>query len=145
MYEPKNRKNKNKGKTQVVEGTALFNMGCCISSPAAVLGVDDDAGKQKQQQQQSLSKLAKTTQQKNESQQQQQQQLDIAALLSSSASTTNAETKNDALLALIPGRMYANGASNTACMFTQQGRKGTNQDAMLVWEVRDRPELLPSL
>jgi hypothetical protein len=41
--------------------------------------------------------------------------------------------------------MYANGASNTACMFTQQGRKGTNQDAMLVWEVRDRPELLPSL
>ncbi|CAN5975640.1 unnamed protein product, partial [Sphagnum jensenii] len=44
------------------------------------------------------------------------------------------ETKNDALLALIPGRMYANGASNTACMFTQQGRKGTNQDAMLVWE-----------
>ncbi|CAK9235066.1 unnamed protein product [Sphagnum troendelagicum] len=51
-----------------------------------------------------------------------------------SSSTTNAETKNDALLALIPGRMYANGASNTACMFTQQGRKGTNQDAMLVWE-----------
>jgi transcription initiation factor TFIID subunit TAF12 len=121
-------------------------MGCCISSPAAVLGVDDDAGKQKQQQQQQgLSKLAKTTQQKNELQQQQQQQLDIAAFLSSSASTTNAETKNDALLALIPGRMYANGASNMACMFTQQGRKGTNQDAMLVWEVRDRPELLPSL
>lgn len=44
------------------------------------------------------------------------------------------ETKNDALLALIPGRMFANGASNTACVFTQQGRKGTNQDAMVVWE-----------
>ncbi|CAM6073603.1 unnamed protein product [Sphagnum tenellum] len=78
--------------------------------------------------------LETVSRQKNESHQLQQQQLDIAALLSSSASTTNAETKNDALLALIPGRMYANGASNTACMFTQQGRKGTNQDAMLVWE-----------
>jgi hypothetical protein len=49
------------------------------------------------------------------------------------------ETKNDALLALIPGRMFANGASNTACVFTQQGRKGTNQDAMVVWEVTPSP------
>ncbi|XP_072979964.1 probable protein phosphatase 2C 33 [Typha angustifolia] len=34
----------------------------------------------------------------------------------------------------IPGRMAANGASSVASMFTQQGKKGTNQDAMLVWE-----------
>ena len=46
-----------------------------------------------------------------------------------------AECKADALLAMIPGRMFANGASNNACIFTQQGRKGTNQDAMVVWEV----------
>lgn len=47
----------------------------------------------------------------------------------------SAEVKADALLAMIPGRMFANGASNNACIFTQQGRKGTNQDAMVVWEV----------
>lgn len=46
-----------------------------------------------------------------------------------------AEGKADALLGMIPGRMFANGASNNACIFTQQGRKGTNQDAMIVWEV----------
>ncbi|XP_068643773.1 probable protein phosphatase 2C 66 [Aristolochia californica] len=34
----------------------------------------------------------------------------------------------------IPGRMFVNGASEVACLFTQQGKKGTNQDAMLVWE-----------
>ncbi|KAF8369913.1 hypothetical protein HHK36_032054 [Tetracentron sinense] len=34
----------------------------------------------------------------------------------------------------IPGRMFVNSSSNIACLFTQQGRKGTNQDAMLVWE-----------
>ncbi|XP_068636488.1 probable protein phosphatase 2C 66 [Aristolochia californica] len=34
----------------------------------------------------------------------------------------------------IPGRMFVNGASDVACLFTQQGKKGTNQDAMLVWE-----------
>lgn len=45
-----------------------------------------------------------------------------------------AECTADALLTMIPGRMFANGASNNACLFTQQGRKGTNQDAMVVWE-----------
>lgn len=35
----------------------------------------------------------------------------------------------------ISGRMFVNGASRVACLHTQQGRKGTNQDAMLVWEV----------
>ncbi|KAF3796858.1 putative protein phosphatase 2C 66 [Nymphaea thermarum] len=34
----------------------------------------------------------------------------------------------------VPGRMYLNGSSEVSCLFTQQGRKGTNQDAMLVWE-----------
>jgi hypothetical protein len=37
----------------------------------------------------------------------------------------------------IPGRLTGNGSSlsGAACMFTQQGKKGVNQDAMLVWEV----------
>lgn len=34
----------------------------------------------------------------------------------------------------IPGRLFANGASRVACLYTQQGKKGTNQDAMIVWE-----------
>lgn len=35
----------------------------------------------------------------------------------------------------IPGRMFLNGSSDVACIFTKQGKKGTNQDSMLVWEV----------
>ncbi|XP_074566619.1 putative protein phosphatase 2C 33 [Curcuma longa] len=31
-------------------------------------------------------------------------------------------------------RMCRNGATSTASLFTQQGKKGTNQDAMIVWE-----------
>ncbi|XP_074589163.1 putative protein phosphatase 2C 33 [Curcuma longa] len=34
----------------------------------------------------------------------------------------------------ISGRMFLNGASEVASLFTQQGRKGINQDAMIVWE-----------
>ncbi|CAL9754609.1 unnamed protein product [Musa acuminata subsp. burmannicoides] len=34
----------------------------------------------------------------------------------------------------MPGRMFLNDASEVACLYTQQGRKGTNQDAMIVWE-----------
>eukprot|EP01018_Ginkgo_biloba_P025465 Gb_31485 [translate_table: standard] len=44
------------------------------------------------------------------------------------------EAKTDEQIGRIPGRMFMNGASSVASMFTQQGRKGTNQDAMLVWE-----------
>lgn len=41
----------------------------------------------------------------------------------------------------IPDRMFVNGASNLAALFTQQGKKGTNQDAMLVWEVSLPPSI----
>jgi serine/threonine protein phosphatase PrpC len=44
------------------------------------------------------------------------------------------ESHRDLLLAMTPGRMFRTGASENACIFTQQGRKGCNQDAMLVWE-----------
>lgn len=35
------------------------------------------------------------------------------------------------------GRIFINGSSSSklACLYTQQGKKGVNQDAMLVWEV----------
>ena len=33
------------------------------------------------------------------------------------------------------GKMVMNGATKIACLYTQQGKKGTNQDAMLIWEV----------
>lgn len=36
----------------------------------------------------------------------------------------------------VVGRLVGNGSSEIACLYTQQGKKGTNQDAMLVWEVR---------
>ncbi|KAG7591866.1 PPM-type phosphatase domain [Arabidopsis thaliana x Arabidopsis arenosa] len=34
----------------------------------------------------------------------------------------------------VVGRLVGNGSSEIACLYTQQGKKGTNQDAMLVWE-----------
>ncbi|KAJ8629140.1 hypothetical protein MRB53_022463 [Persea americana] len=34
----------------------------------------------------------------------------------------------------IPNRIVVNGRSKTSCIFTQQGRKGINQDAMIIWE-----------
>ncbi|XP_058209025.1 probable protein phosphatase 2C 52 [Rhododendron vialii] len=37
-------------------------------------------------------------------------------------------------LSSIPNRRFTNGKSRTSCVFTQQGRKGINQDAMIVWE-----------
>ena len=35
----------------------------------------------------------------------------------------------------VPGRLFVNGSSEVASLFTQQGKKSTNQDAMIVWEV----------
>ncbi|KAK1679584.1 hypothetical protein QYE76_040432 [Lolium multiflorum] len=38
-------------------------------------------------------------------------------------------------LGMVPGRIFSNdGRSRTASVFTQQGRKGINQDAMLIWD-----------
>ncbi|XP_038690098.1 probable protein phosphatase 2C 6 isoform X2 [Tripterygium wilfordii] len=34
----------------------------------------------------------------------------------------------------IPGRISTNGSTETSSLYTQQGKKGINQDAMLVWE-----------
>ncbi|GFP78803.1 probable protein phosphatase 2c 52 [Phtheirospermum japonicum] len=37
-------------------------------------------------------------------------------------------------LSSAPNRIFTNGRSSSSCIFTQQGRKGINQDAMIVWE-----------
>ncbi|GMI65895.1 hypothetical protein like AT3G02750 [Hibiscus trionum] len=42
--------------------------------------------------------------------------------------------RKDEPLHRIPGRLFLNGSSDVASLFTQQGKKGTNQDAMIVWE-----------
>ncbi|KAK1372653.1 PPM-type phosphatase domain-containing protein [Heracleum sosnowskyi] len=44
------------------------------------------------------------------------------------------ESQREEQLHRVPGRMFLNGSSDVASMFTQQGKKGTNQDAMIVWE-----------
>ncbi|OVA00530.1 Protein phosphatase 2C (PP2C)-like domain [Macleaya cordata] len=45
-------------------------------------------------------------------------------------------------LSYIPNRIFTNGKSRTSCIFTQQGRKGVNQDAMLVWEDFDSEDAI---
>lgn len=35
----------------------------------------------------------------------------------------------------IPGRIFLNGSTDNASLFTRQGKKGINQDAMIFWEV----------
>ncbi|XWS68604.1 hypothetical protein CRYUN_Cryun04dG0104700 [Craigia yunnanensis] len=37
-------------------------------------------------------------------------------------------------LSSVPNRIFTNGKSRSSCIFTQQGRKGINQDCMIVWE-----------
>ncbi|KAA8523474.1 hypothetical protein F0562_009897 [Nyssa sinensis] len=41
---------------------------------------------------------------------------------------------DDRALHQISGRLFSSGSSSIASLFTQQGKKGTNQDAMIVWE-----------
>jgi len=50
---------------------------------------------------------------------------------SCSSSFDNTE---EPLLHRIPGRMFLNGSTDTVSLFSQQGKKGPNQDAMIVWE-----------
>lgn len=46
----------------------------------------------------------------------------------------NAEAKVANILSRMPSRVCANGSTYSACAFSKQGRKGVNQDCMLVWE-----------
>nr|GMD31310.1 probable protein phosphatase 2C 33 [Ipomoea batatas] len=44
------------------------------------------------------------------------------------------DSRREEHLHRIPGRRFLNGSSEVATLFSQQGKKGTNQDAMIVWE-----------
>lgn len=44
------------------------------------------------------------------------------------------DARMEMLLHRVPGRMCLNGCSDAASIFTKQGKKGVNQDAMIVWE-----------
>ncbi|XP_071725742.1 probable protein phosphatase 2C 66 [Rutidosis leptorrhynchoides] len=46
-------------------------------------------------------------------------------------------TAVERLLRHVPGRLFGNGSTSIASLYTQQGKKGTNQDAMIVWEKFD--------
>lgn len=46
----------------------------------------------------------------------------------------NAEAKVYQILCKMPGRICTNGSTSSSCVFSKQGRKGINQDCMLVWE-----------
>ncbi|KAI3746030.1 hypothetical protein L6452_08445 [Arctium lappa] len=48
--------------------------------------------------------------------------------------TSSFDHQREEQLHRIVGRMFLNGSSEVASLFTQQGKKGTNQDAMIVWE-----------
>ncbi|XP_056845158.1 probable protein phosphatase 2C 33 [Raphanus sativus] len=54
--------------------------------------------------------------------------------LGSSRNSSFNSRRDDDPLHRVPGRMYLNGSSEVASIFTQQGKKGPNQDAMVVWE-----------
>lgn len=53
---------------------------------------------------------------------------------SCSSSFDNTGGEDEPLLHRIPGRMILNGSTDHASLFSQQGKKGPNQDAMIVWE-----------
>ncbi|XP_051121443.1 probable protein phosphatase 2C 33 [Andrographis paniculata] len=44
------------------------------------------------------------------------------------------DLRKEELLHRTVGRMFLNGSSDIASLFTQKGKKGINQDAMIVWE-----------
>jgi hypothetical protein len=60
---------------------------------------------------------------------------DFASFISKFGGGGAAAAAEERALHQIPGRVVANGGSKVACLYTQQGKKGTNQDAMIVWEV----------
>lgn len=48
---------------------------------------------------------------------------------------TSFDTKLEMWLHRVPERLFLNGSSEVASLFSKQGKKGINQDAMIVWEV----------
>lgn len=52
----------------------------------------------------------------------------------STSRNSSFDYKREEMLHRVHGRMFLNGSTEVASLFTQQGKKGTNQDAMIVWE-----------
>ncbi|KAJ6829290.1 putative protein phosphatase 2C 33 [Iris pallida] len=50
------------------------------------------------------------------------------------SSSARKDAEEEQRLRVIPGRTFRNGGTGAASLFTQQGKKGINQDAMIVWE-----------
>ncbi|KAM7257177.1 hypothetical protein ACFE04_012918 [Oxalis oulophora] len=48
--------------------------------------------------------------------------------------STSGDSRTELMLHRIPGRMFLNGSVGVASLFSRQGKKGVNQDAMIVWE-----------
>ncbi|KAH7296575.1 hypothetical protein KP509_26G028800 [Ceratopteris richardii] len=46
----------------------------------------------------------------------------------------DAESKVADILSKMPGRICGNGSTLSSCAYSKQGRKGVNQDCMLIWE-----------
>ncbi|KAH7521499.1 hypothetical protein FEM48_Zijuj07G0040000 [Ziziphus jujuba var. spinosa] len=51
-----------------------------------------------------------------------------------SSSCATVDSKMEIWLHRVPGRFCLNGSTDEASLFTKQGKKGVNQDAMIVWE-----------
>ena len=54
---------------------------------------------------------------------------------SSPAGATSPTNSMEMWLHRVPGRLFLNGFSDVASLFSKQGKKGVNQDAMIAWEV----------
>ncbi|XP_022992278.1 probable protein phosphatase 2C 33 isoform X1 [Cucurbita maxima] len=50
------------------------------------------------------------------------------------SSSPSIDSPREMSLHRVPGRMFLNGSTDHASLFTRQGKKGINQDAMIVWE-----------
>uniref|UniRef100_A0A5B6ZJV7 protein-serine/threonine phosphatase n=1 Tax=Davidia involucrata TaxID=16924 RepID=A0A5B6ZJV7_DAVIN len=59
---------------------------------------------------------------------------DFASFIGKFAGGGGGSAADDRALHQIPGRLFGNASSSIASLYTQQGKKGTNQDAMIVWE-----------
>lgn len=60
---------------------------------------------------------------------------DFATFISKISGAGAAVVAEERALHQTPGRLFSNGATRVASLYTQQGKKGTNQDSMIFWEV----------
>ncbi|KAM7253439.1 hypothetical protein ACFE04_021593 [Oxalis oulophora] len=60
---------------------------------------------------------------------------DAVPLSASMLETIKSGESTELLLHRIPGRLFLNGSTDVVSLFSKQGKKGFNQDVMIVWEV----------